>query len=132
MKINIKKTTDMILNRAKKRPFGWRSCTQSPNSLELLLEQAYLWNSNSFSHDLPFVWQNGKKKLVELPRQPFGDGRTYGHRDSGNPNDTLVIWKGMFDQFYEESSLAPTADVRGRTRKRDARSDLAAWATAGG
>ena len=53
------------------------------------MEQGYLWNSNSFSHDLPFVWQNGKKKLVELPRQPFGDGRTYGHRDSGNPNDTL-------------------------------------------
>ena len=104
----IKRTTDMILNRAQKRPFGWRSCTQSPNSLELLLEQGYLWNSNSFSHDLPFVWQNGKKKLVELPRQPFGDGRTYGHRDSGNPNDTLVVWKAMFDQFYEESSLAPT------------------------
>ena len=52
--------------------------------------------------------QNGKKKLVELPRQPFGDGRAYGHRDSGNPNDTLAIWKGMFDHFYEESSLAPT------------------------
>lgn len=104
----IKRTTEMILNRAKKRPSGWRSCTQSPNSLELLLEQGYLWNSNSFSHDLPFVWQSGKKKLVELPRQPFGDGRTYGHRDSGNPNDTLVIWKGMFDQFYEESSIAPT------------------------
>ncbi len=104
----IKRTTEMILNRAKKRPSGWRSCTQSPNSLELLLEQGYLWNSNSFSHDLPFVWQSGKKKLVELPRQPFGDGRTYGHRDSGNPNDTLVIWKGMFDQFYEESTIAPT------------------------
>ncbi len=40
----IKRTTDMILNRAQKRPFGWRSCTQSPNSLELLLEQGYLWN----------------------------------------------------------------------------------------
>ena len=93
----IKRATDMILNRAQKRPFGWRSCTQSPNSVELLLEQGYLWNSNSFAHDLPFVWQNGKKKLVELPRQPFGDGRTYGHRDSGNPNDTLAVWKAMFD-----------------------------------
>ena len=103
----IKRTTEMILSRAQKRPSGWRSCTQSPNSLELLLDQAYLWNSNSFSYDLPFVWQSGKKKLVELPRQPFGDGRTYGHRDSGNPNDTLVVWKGMFDQFYEESSAAP-------------------------
>ena len=59
----IKRTTDMILNRTQKRPFGWRSCTQSPNSLELLLEQGYLWNSNSFSHDLPFLWQNGKRNL---------------------------------------------------------------------
>jgi peptidoglycan/xylan/chitin deacetylase (PgdA/CDA1 family) len=54
------------------------------------------------------VWQNGDKQLVELPRQPFGDGRTYGHRDSGNPNDTLTVWKAMFDQFYEESKIAPT------------------------
>ena len=104
----IKRTTEMILSRAQKRPLGWRSCTQSPNSLELLLDQAYLWNSNSFSYDLPFVWQNGKKKIVELPRQPFGDGRTYGHRDSGNPTDTSAIWKAMFDQFYEESGTAPT------------------------
>ena len=104
----MKRTTQMILNRAQKRPVGWRSCTQSANSLELLMEQGFLWNSNSFAHDLPFVWQSGKRKLVELPRQPFGDGRTYGHRDSGNPNDTLDVWKGMFDQFYEESELGPT------------------------
>jgi peptidoglycan/xylan/chitin deacetylase (PgdA/CDA1 family) len=104
----IKRTGEMLLNRAQKSPLGWRSCTQSPNSLELLMEHGYLWNSNSFSFDLPFVWRNGDKQLVELPRQPFGDGRTYGHRDSGNPNDTLTVWKAMFDQFYEESGLAPT------------------------
>ncbi len=104
----IKRATEMIRSRAGKRPVGWRSCTQSPNSLELLIEQDYLWNSNSFSYDLPFVWESGDRKLVELPRQPFGDGRTYGHRDSGNPNDTLVIWKSLFDEFYEESKRAPT------------------------
>ncbi|MGH7772211.1 MAG: polysaccharide deacetylase family protein [Candidatus Binatia bacterium] len=104
----IKRATEMIRSRAGKRPVGWRSCTQSPNSLELLIEQDYLWNSNSFSYDLPFVWESGDRKLVELPRQPFGDGRTYGHRDSGNPSDTLVIWKSLFDEFYEESRSAPT------------------------
>jgi peptidoglycan/xylan/chitin deacetylase (PgdA/CDA1 family) len=104
----MKRTGEMLLERAQKRPVGWRSCTQSPNSLELLMEHGYLWNSNSFSFDLPFVWRNGDKQLVELPRQPFGDGRTYGHRDSGNPNDTLTVWKAMFDQFYEESKIAPT------------------------
>lgn len=104
----IQRTTEMIKSRAGKPPVGWRSCTQSPNSLELLMEHGYLWNSNSFSYDLPFVWQGGDKKLVELPRQPFGDGRGYGHRDSGNPNDVLVIWKGLFDELYEESKIAPT------------------------
>ena len=103
----IQKTTAMIEKRAGKRPVGWRSCTQSPNSIELLMENGYLWNSNSFSYDLPFLWDHEKRTLVELPRQPFGDGRAYGHGDSGNPNDALVIWKGMFDEFYEESKLGP-------------------------
>jgi len=103
----IEKTTAMIEKRAGKRPVGWRSCTQSPNSIELLMENGYLWNSNSFSYDLPFLWDHEKRTLVELPRQPFGDGRAYGHGDSGNPNDVLVIWKGMFDEFYEESKLGP-------------------------
>jgi peptidoglycan/xylan/chitin deacetylase (PgdA/CDA1 family) len=103
----IQRTTAMIEKRTGTRPVGWRSCTQSPNSLELLMEEGYLWNSNSFSYDLPFLWQHESGRLVELPRQPFGDGRAYGHRDSGNPNDTLVIWKGMFDELYEESKTTP-------------------------
>jgi peptidoglycan/xylan/chitin deacetylase (PgdA/CDA1 family) len=104
----MRRTAEMIKSRAARRPVGWRSCTQSPNSIELLMEHGFLWNSNSFSHDLPFLWESGGKTLVELPRQPFGDGRAYGHRDSGNPNDALVIWKGLFDDLFEESKTSPT------------------------
>ena len=106
----MKRTGDMIRNRTGHQPIGWRSCTQSPNSIELLMEHGYLWNSNSFSHDLPFLWENNGRYLVELPRQPYGDGRTYAHRnnDAGNPHDTLVIWKSMFDEFYAESKSTAT------------------------
>jgi peptidoglycan/xylan/chitin deacetylase (PgdA/CDA1 family) len=104
----MRRTTAMILERTGRRPYGWRSCTQSPNSIELLMEQGYLWNSNSFAYDLPFVWSSGGRTLVELPRHPFGDGRVYGQRDSGNPNDALVIWKAHFDELYEEASVGPT------------------------
>jgi peptidoglycan/xylan/chitin deacetylase (PgdA/CDA1 family) len=106
----MRKTVDMIRGRTTHRPVGWRSCTQSPNSLELLMEHGFLWNSNSFSHDLPFLWEAGGRVLVELPRQPFGDGRTYQHsnNDAGNPHDTLLIWKGMFDDFYDESKATPS------------------------
>jgi hypothetical protein len=101
------RTVAMIRERTGRRPYGWRSCTQSPNSIELLMQHGFLWNSNSFSHDLPFLWEADGRVLVELPRQPFGDGRTY-FKDHGNPADTLTIWKGMFDEFHEESRLAPT------------------------
>ncbi len=104
----IARTSAMIRSTAGAQPVGWRSCTQSPNSIELLMAHGYLWNSNSFSHDLPFLWQHDGRRLVELPRQPFGDGRAYGHGDSGNPEDALVIWKGMFNDLHEESKLAPT------------------------
>ena len=103
----MKKTIAMNRDRAGKRPFGWRSCTQSPNSIELLMDHGFLWNSNSFSHDLPFLWEHNDRVLVELPRQPFGDGRTYGKRDSGNPQATLNVWKEMFDDMHDESRLMP-------------------------
>jgi len=103
----IARASAMIRSRAGRAPAGWRSCTQSPNSIELLMAQGYLWNSNSFSHDLPFLWENDGRVLVELPRQPFGDGRTYDD-DAGDPERTLVVWKGMFDELYEESKRAPS------------------------
>ena len=101
----MRRTTDMIFQRTGKRPVGWRSCTQSSHSLELLMEHGYRWNSNSFSHDVPFVWQAGASRLIELPRQPFGDGRVYGRKDSGNPSDALLVWKPYFDELYQESSF---------------------------
>lgn len=101
------KTVAMIQNRAGKRPYGWRSCTQSPNSIELLMRHGFLWNSNTFSHDVPFLWESNGKVLVELPRHPFGDGRLYTHHDSGNPFDTLAVWKAFFDELYEESAVMP-------------------------
>ncbi|MBI2998093.1 MAG: polysaccharide deacetylase family protein [Deltaproteobacteria bacterium] len=106
----IKRTTEMIRMRTGKLPVGWRSCTQSPNTLELLVEHGgYLWNSNSFAHDLPFIYEEGGRTLVELPRQPYGDGWIYGSMNStGNPSVALTVWKALFDELYEESGSAPS------------------------
>jgi peptidoglycan/xylan/chitin deacetylase (PgdA/CDA1 family) len=103
----IRRATAMILSQTGHKPVGWRSCTQSPNTISLLLDHGFLWNSNSFSHDLPFLWERDGKVLVELPRQPFGDGRAYAHFDSGAPFNALNIWKPMFNQFQRESKTEP-------------------------
>jgi peptidoglycan/xylan/chitin deacetylase (PgdA/CDA1 family) len=97
------------MKRTGKRPVGWRTCTQNVNTVELLMEEGYIWNSNSFADDLPFVWENGESRLVELPRQPFGDGRLYGHqnRAGDHPDNALLLWKRFFNDLYKESAIAP-------------------------
>ena len=54
----IQKTTAMIEKRTGKRPVGWRSCTQSPNSLQLLME-VRIWE-HQFDDD-----EGGHQHLVQ-------------------------------------------------------------------
>ena len=105
----IRRTSDILVKRTGKRPVGWRTCTQSVDTVELLMEEGYTWNSNSFADDIPFVWENGTARLVELPRQPFGDGRLYGHqnRAGDHPDNALRLWKRFFNDLYKESAIAP-------------------------
>jgi len=106
----IRRTTEILQKVTGNVPVGWRTCTQSDNTIELLIEEGYLWNSNSFADDIPFLWDNGKATLVELPIQPFGDGRLYGHenRAGDHPDNALRLWKRFFDELYAESTIAPT------------------------
>ncbi|HEY1545897.1 MAG TPA: polysaccharide deacetylase family protein, partial [Xanthobacteraceae bacterium] len=91
----MKKAIAMIEKRTGRRPYGWRSCTQSTNTIELLIENGFVWNSNAFHEELPYLYENDGKLLVELPRQPFGDGTLFGHRhgEYGNPHHGLETWK---------------------------------------
>ncbi len=45
-----------------------------------------------------------------MPRQPYGDGRAYQHRnnDAGTPFNAMNVWKAMFDELYEESKSVAT------------------------
>jgi len=102
----MKKTIAMVHKRTGRRCYGWRSCTQSTNTIELLIENGFVFNTNCFHEELPFLWEKDGKLLVELPRQPFGDGTLFGHRhgEYGNPYHGLETWKAYFDELYSESS----------------------------
>ncbi len=105
----MKKAIAMIESRAGRRPYGWRSCTQSTNTIELLIEHGFVWNSNCFHEELPFLYEKDGKLLVELPRQPFGDGTLFAHRhgEFGNPFFGLEVWKEYFNELYGESAARP-------------------------
>ena len=102
----MKRAIAMIQQRTGRRPLGWRSCTQSTNTLELLIENGFTFNTNCFHEELPFLYENNGKVIVELPRQPFGDGTLFGHRhgEYGNPYHGLETWKAYFDELYSEST----------------------------
>jgi peptidoglycan/xylan/chitin deacetylase (PgdA/CDA1 family) len=102
----MKKAIAMIQQRTGRRPMGWRSCTQSTNTIELLIENGFTFNTNSFHDELPYLWEKDGKVMVELPRQPFGDGTLFGHRhgEYGNPHHGLETWKAYFDEMWSESS----------------------------
>ena len=127
----ITRTTDILESLTNERIRGWRCCLQSQNTPELIIDQGFLWNSNSFSHDFPCLLVKGGRTTVEIPRQPFGDQRVYGHEDFGNPGTAFDIWKRSFDTFYSESALFPTfcpfsfhPYVSGRPGRSEVLSDL--------
>jgi peptidoglycan/xylan/chitin deacetylase (PgdA/CDA1 family) len=102
----MKRAIAMIQQRTGRRPHGWRSCTQSTNTLELLIENGFTFNTNCFHEELPFLYEKDGKVIVELPRQPFGDGTLFGHRhgEYGNPYHGLETWKAYFDELFSEST----------------------------
>ena len=105
----MKKTIAMHKQRAGRRPLGWRSCTQSVNTIELLIENGFAFNTNCFHAERPFLWENNGKAMIELPRQPFGDGTLFAHRhgEYGNPHHGLETWKAYFDELYSETAEQP-------------------------
>ena len=130
----IARTIDMLRETTGETIRGWRTCTQSPNTPELLMERGLLWNSNAFNYDLPYLLTDGDRTIVEIPRQPFGDGLLYGDNDFGNPTDALDVFKRAFDTFYAESELAPTfcpfsmhPYISGRPGRAQALSELIAY-----
>jgi peptidoglycan/xylan/chitin deacetylase (PgdA/CDA1 family) len=52
-----------------KKPLGWRSPMYSttPNTLKLLMEQGYLWNSDFHNDDMPYILAQDGRQIVEIP-----------------------------------------------------------------
>jgi peptidoglycan/xylan/chitin deacetylase (PgdA/CDA1 family) len=99
----IRKTVDVLTGLTGERINGWRCCFQSHVTPDLGIGQGFIWNSNSFSHDLPYLLKDGERIIVEIPRQPFGDMFIFQGGKTADPDDALSIWKKSFDTFYAES-----------------------------
>ena len=104
----IRKTVDVLSGLTGNPINGWRCCFQSHMTPDLGIDQGFIWNSNSFSHDLPYLLKDGNRIIVEMPRQPFGDMFIFQGGKTADPDDALSIWKKSFDTFYSESKFFHT------------------------
>jgi len=107
----LQKAVERITQLIGKRPVGYRapSWNFSDNTLGLLLEMGFLYDSSLMADDRPYeIVANGEPTgLVELPvhwilddaplMNPLGDRYA-------NPRDVLEVYKDEFDVAYDEGT----------------------------
>jgi peptidoglycan-N-acetylglucosamine deacetylase len=94
------------------RPVGYRapSWNFSPNTLSILREMGFRYESSLMADDRPYeLLQNGKPTgMVELPVEwilddaPLFDPRGQSYM---NPRDVARVWMDEFDRAYEEGTM---------------------------
>ena len=67
----MKKAIAMIQKRTGRRCYGWRSCTQSTNTIELLIDNGFVFNTNCFHEELPFLYEKDGKVMWVLEKCSF-------------------------------------------------------------
>jgi len=107
----LKKAVERITTLTGKRPVGYRapSWNFSDNTLDLLMEMGFLYDSSLMADDRPYeLVANGKATgFVELPVDWILDDaplmNPLGVRYS-SPRDVLQVYKDEFDMAYEEGT----------------------------
>jgi allantoinase len=106
----IARTIAAIAASAGTPPRGWhtRSAT-SPNTRRLLMEQGgFLYDSNAYNDDCPYVVTNGGRDLVVLPYafdtndMRFQPGGGFVHGE-----DFVRYCRDAFERLYAEGAAAP-------------------------
>jgi peptidoglycan/xylan/chitin deacetylase (PgdA/CDA1 family) len=108
----LRMAVDRMTELTGKKPVGYRapSWTFSENTLELLLEMGFLYDSSLMADDRPYeILANGEPTgLVELPVDWILDDapllNPLGARYS-NPRDVLQVYKDEFDAAYREGTM---------------------------
>jgi len=65
----IEKSVSAIHNITNSRPMGWRcpDFQMSKNTLPLLAEHGFMWDSSLLNDDLPYALKMGEHKITEVP-----------------------------------------------------------------
>ena len=91
------------------RPLGWYTGRCSPNTRDLVFDDGgFLYDSDSYSDDLPY-WENrGKKRQLIIPYTLDNNDMRFATNQGFNTGDHFYNYlKDSFDALYEEGKTNP-------------------------
>jgi len=91
------------------RPSGWYTGRCSPNTRDLVFEDGgFLYDSDSYSDDLPYWEKRGKKKQLIVPYTLDNNDMRFATNQGFNTGDHFYSYlKDSFDALYEEGKTHP-------------------------
>ena len=98
-----------IKNIFGSRPLGWYTGRCSPNTRDLVFDDGgFLYDSDSYSDDLPY-WENrGKKRQLIIPYTLDNNDMRFATNQGFNTGDHFYNYlKDSFDSLYEEGKTNP-------------------------
>ena len=91
------------------RPLGWYTGRCSPNTRDLIFEDGgFLYDSDSYSDDLPYWEVRNKKKQLIIPYTLDNNDMRFATNQGFNTGDHFFKYlKDSFDTLYEEGKTNP-------------------------
>ena len=92
-----------------KRPLGWYTGRCSPNTRELVFKEGgFLYDSDSYSDDLPYWEYRKNKKQLIVPYTLDNNDMRFATNQGFNSGDQFYTYlKDSFDALYEEGKTHP-------------------------
>jgi len=92
-----------------KRPLGWYTGRCSPNTRDLVFEEGgFLYDSDSYSDDLPYWECRKNKKQLIIPYTLDNNDMRFATNQGFNSGDQFYAYlKDSFDVLYEEGKTSP-------------------------
>jgi allantoinase len=105
MKLSIKKIEEIFGHR----PLGWYTGRCSPNTRDLVFEDGgFLYDSDSYSDDLPYWEFKKKKKQLIIPYTLDNNDMRFATNQGFNTGEHFFTYlKDSFDALYEEGKTNP-------------------------
>ena len=92
-----------------KRPLGWYTGRCSPNTRDIVIKEGgFLYDSDSYSDDLPYWEYKKNKKQLIIPYTLDNNDMRFATKQGFNSGDQFYTYlKDSFDTLYEEGKTYP-------------------------